>query len=345
MLLLDLPAQLTESLQGVERCEVVSIARTIADAQSSAHAAAQFEDQALAIWREIRNHLDSATGTPASLQLVISTAPGQDEPSFAQAFAATLASVRQEHPQLHAQVLLIDSTLNAEQVLHASEQAAQHDEPLLRWRDDALWQRNFEEWSPSPAAPPWRDGGVYLITGGAGGLARVFATDIAACTRNATIVLAGRSPLSDATSAWMRTLSADVHYESVDVGAADAVQTLITNIVARHGGLNGVIHAAGVLRDGVIASKDDQAWRDVLRPKVTGCVNLDTACASLTLDFMLLCSSLSGWRGNAGQADYAAANAFLDAFAAHRNAEVRAANDMATQSPSTGRCGPRVACA
>ena len=321
LVLLDLSAQVSAELQ---RPGVAGACPVLVLAPSAEHSlAARFEAQALEIGKRLREQLRSQPQSVMRWQLVAGSAAGFDEPAFAQAFAASFASVRQEQPRLRAQVLLVERTAGAAQVLQAAAQAAQHDAPLVRWQDGALWRREFEECSLGASAAPWRDGGIYLISGGGGGLARIFARDIAAKTRDATVILVGRSALSEQTSSWMGPLRASVRYEQVDVSDAQAVQRLVEGIVSRHGGLHGVIHAAGVLRDGPIGSKDEGTWREVLSPKVAGCVNLDAACASVRLDFMLLCSSLSGWRGNAGQADYAAGNGFLDVFAARRNAQVR----------------------
>ena len=81
-----------------------------------------------------------------------------------------------------------------------------------------------------------------------------------------------------------------------------------------------MIHCAGVLRDGLLINKTDEALHAVLAPKVDGAVCLDEATRGEPLDFFVLCSSLAAVSGSAGQTDYALANAFLDHFAAWRQA-------------------------
>jgi len=103
---------------------------------------------------------------------------------------------------------------------------------------------------------------------------------------------------------------------------AGEVDALINEMIAAHGRIGGVIHAAGIVRDKRLVRKSAAELREVLAPKVDGIVNLDAATAGCDLDFLLLFASVSGALGNAGQADYAAANAFLDAFAADRNRRV-----------------------
>ena len=93
---------------------------------------------------------------------------------------------------------------------------------------------------------------------------------------------------------------------------------------AAYGHLHGILHSAGTIRDSFIINKTDEELRAVLAPKVSGLVNLDLATRDLDLDFLVAFSSVAGARGNPGQADYAAANAFMDAYAEMRNSLVAA---------------------
>ena len=97
---------------------------------------------------------------------------------------------------------------------------------------------------------------------------------------------------------------------------------MIQSIRVEFGGLNGIIHSAGVLRDNFIVKKTREEIEEVLAPKVSGLVNLDLASKDINLDFYVLFSSRSGIMGNQGQADYSAANAFMDAYAGYRNSLV-----------------------
>ncbi|MBP2630953.1 MAG: pksL 6, partial [Firmicutes bacterium] len=85
------------------------------------------------------------------------------------------------------------------------------------------------------------------------------------------------------------------------------------------GNLNGIIHGAGVIRDNFFIKKTKEELQAVLAPKVNGVVNLDEASRELSLDFFIIFSSIAGSIGNIGQADYAAANAFMDIYAKYRN--------------------------
>ncbi|HRI49612.1 MAG TPA: SDR family NAD(P)-dependent oxidoreductase, partial [Pseudomonadota bacterium] len=121
----------------------------------------------------------------------------------------------------------------------------------------------------------------------------------------------------------LERLGAEVRVARADVTDLVAMQTAVDAAVARFGPIRGVIHSAGVPGGGVIQRRSHEAAAAVLAPKVTGTLVLDTIFRHRDLDFFVLCSSLSSVLGGFGQADYSAANAFLDAFAHHRSARSR----------------------
>lgn len=171
----------------------------------------------------------------------------------------------------------------------------------------------------------WRDHGVYLITGGAGGLGVLFAEEIARRAQGCTVILVGRSKKGEAIKEVQARLEAQrikVEYRQADVSDRQSVQALLQEIVEVHGQLNGILHSAGSTADRLIVNKTQAELGGVLAAKVDGLVNLDECSRQISLDFMALFSSISGSLGNAGQADYAAANAFMDSYAYYRNALV-----------------------
>src|SRR5262249_39790642 len=177
--------------------------------------------------------------------------------------------------------------------------------------------------------PPiaFKDQGVYLITGGLGGLGLLFAREILAQTRQSRVVLTGRSALSEEKQALLDGLSAQagrVSYRQADVSDPDQVKGLIASIQAECGQINGILHCAGMIADNFILKKAVAEFSRVLAPKVSGAYNLDQASQDVELDFFALFSSIAGAMGNLGQADYAAANGFMDQFAAYRNGQVAA---------------------
>lgn len=110
----------------------------------------------------------------------------------------------------------------------------------------------------------------------------------------------------------------------MDISDGAAVATLVDDCLTRHGGLHGVIHCAGIHRDSAFSRKTPAQLQAVLAPKVLGAWALHEACRGVGLDFFVHFSSLAGAVGNAEQADYAAANGFLDALAEGQGAPMLA---------------------
>ena len=235
-----------------------------------------------------------------------------------------LRSAQLENPNLVGQVIAVGRHQDVAEVLaeNAGGDAAQ-----VRYVDGRRMVLAWHELPRTADAPsPWKDHGVYLITGGAGGLGLIFAREIARQVKGATLVLAGRSPASEAVQAQIHALEqagAFVRYRQTDIGDAAAANQLLQNIREEFGGLNGIVHAAGVLRDSFIIRKNAQELRDVLHAKVAGLIHLDLASRDMALDSFICCASTSGALGNVGQADYAAANAFMDGYMQYRAGLVR----------------------
>ncbi len=163
---------------------------------------------------------------------------------------------------------------------------------------------------------------TYLITGGLGGLGlRVAEWLVEKGARH--LVLAGRSGAPDEARAVIRGLElagASVRVVQADVSQADQVAGMLAQIDTSLPPLRGVIHAAGVLDDGSILQQDWQRFRGVMAPKADGAWHLHALTRGLTLDFFVLFSSAASLLGSRGQANHAAANAFLDALAHFRAA-------------------------
>ena len=194
---------------------------------------------------------------------------------------------------------------------------------------------------PERAPVAFKDHGVYLITGGLGGLGLLFAKEIIAgpagqsCPDGARSANAEKQNLLDGLSA----SAGRVSYRQVDLGDLDQVMQLIAAIRDEHGQLNGILHCAGMIADNFILKKTDVEFSEVLVPKVTGTYNLDEASRiSSSISSCCFLPSPAPWEMS-GQADYAAANGFMDQFAAYRNRQVAASNGTAARGRSTGRYG------
>lgn len=247
--------------------------------------------------------------------------------------------IPREYPQVAAQ--LIDVPLPAESVDSRqvaqllAELAAPAVEPLLVYRDSGRWLRQFE---PSPLAetpePRLRERSVVLITGGLGGIGLTLAEYLAQAVR-AKLVLVSRSGLPPRAE-WperlrlpgevseriqkvqaLEALGAEVLVVAVDVTDWAQMAEAVKTARQQFGAIDGVIHAAGVLDDGLIQTRSLAEVNRVLLPKVAGALQLAgiLAAENIKPDFMALFSSTSAFLGAPGQVDYTAANAFLNAFA------------------------------
>lgn len=165
-----------------------------------------------------------------------------------------------------------------------------------------------------------KPGGVYLITGGAGGLGRIFAMHIAR-KGGMRLVLTGRSPIDEEKQAFVDSLKEndnEVVYFSCDVADRTAVEVLFEKIRSRFTRIDGIIHSAGVLKDAYITNKTWDAFKQVTSAKIDGVINLDSVSADDQLDFFVAFSSITSVIGNMGQSDYAYANGFIDRFCLER---------------------------
>ncbi|MEU5718132.1 SDR family NAD(P)-dependent oxidoreductase [Streptomyces sp. NPDC020403] len=281
--------------------------------------AERFTEYTVQTLDHLRRLMAEGLGHGVRVQLVV---PDAGVLATTRGLSGLLKSAQAEEPGLLPQVVLVDASETAEQLLSRVVAARRYpDESCLRLRAgrvEALAWR--EEQAHAEARVPWRNGGVYLVTGGLGGIGTLVARDMAG-VRDITIVLAGRSPQGpehEPVLAALRGQGAHIRYAQVDVTQASAVCALVDDIVREHGTLHGIIHAAGVLRDALVQGKTTEECRAVLAPKVAGLVNLDEASKDVPLDFLVAFSGAAGVFGNAGQSDYAAANAFLDAYTDHR---------------------------
>jgi len=162
----------------------------------------------------------------------------------------------------------------------------------------------------------------YLITGGLGG----FGLKVAEWLVNKGarhLVLAGRSGAASGEAreavAALEQMGAIVEVARVDVSDPAQTDAMVSGLSKEGPPLKGIFHAAMVIDDGVVLQLDRERFRRVMAPKVDGCWNLHRSTLGQPLDYFVLFSSVSAMVGNPGQANYAAANAFLDAFAHYRH--------------------------
>ncbi len=244
-----------------------------------------------------------------------------------------LRTAAEEYSDCIGQIIFSDATSTQEITRKLADEARQGNIVTVRYHEGGRQRRTWLTGEESPRArPALREGGVYCVTGGLGGLGVLVAAELLRRGRGAKVTLVGRSALAGDAQTRFQSLQAlaaaqpgsSIDYRSLDITDPKAVADLITDIVQSHGHLHGIVHAAGVLDDGFMSSKTPETIRKVLTPKVLGAIHLDVASRSQQLDFFVHFASMAGVIGNAGQADYAAANAFLDWFAVARNQRVAA---------------------
>ncbi|MEH1779522.1 MAG: SDR family NAD(P)-dependent oxidoreductase [Nostoc sp.] len=219
-----------------------------------------------------------------------------------------------------------------------AEFTADQTDDIVAYRGYHRWIQSFEpvhlEQSIADKTK-LKEGGVYLITGGLGGIGLVLAEHLAKKVQ-ARLVLVGRKsiPEKDHWQEWLAThdqqdrvsqiickvqvleaLGAEVLVISADVTNSEQMQAVIAQSIEKFGEINGVIHAAGIAGGGVIQLKTLDIASKVLAPKVRGTILLEQVFQNINLDFLVLCSSQSSILGEFGQVDYCAANAFLDVYA------------------------------
>ncbi|HEY0449294.1 SDR family NAD(P)-dependent oxidoreductase, partial [Actinophytocola sp.] len=197
-------------------------------------------------------------------------------------------------------------------------------------RGDALAVPRLTRHEPSTSDRRLFDpAGTVLITGGTGTLSAALARHLIAEHGARHLVLTSRrgpqAPGATELQTELTELGAQVEIAACDAADRDALAELLATIPD----LTGVIHAAGVLDDGILESLTEERVDAVLRPKVDAALNLHELAGSVdTVELFVLFSSVASILGTAGQANYAAANSFLDGLAAHRHAQGRPATAL-----------------
>ncbi|HEV2707210.1 MAG TPA: SDR family oxidoreductase [Pyrinomonadaceae bacterium] len=217
-----------------------------------------------------------------------------------------------------------------------------HDrETTVAYRGRHRWVPLFEPFKfaetprESSGAGRLREGGVYLLTGGPGDIDLALARNVAATVRCKLVLhVAAQLPARDEWPQWLEThdeqdevcryirgvleleaTGAEVLPYRADVGDLEQMASVIAEARERFGRIDGVFHTAAITGGGMIQLKTPQAVEAVFRPKVLGTLVLQTLLKDAPPDFFVLFSTTLSLTGVFGQADYCAANAFLDAFA------------------------------
>ncbi|NPC83906.1 SDR family NAD(P)-dependent oxidoreductase, partial [Pyxidicoccus fallax] len=238
-------------------------------------------------------------------------------------FGRTLAT---EHPDLWGALLDLDSgPRESDLALLTEEFLRAPDGEQVAYRNGRRYVARLVRCTgldARPSASRFRQDASYLLTGGLGAIGLHVARWMV--ERGARhLVLMGRKEASDAARDALRSLreaGANIQWVQGDVSRADDVARVLATIARSGPPLRGVMHVAGVVEDGMLLQQDWPRFERVLAPKQQGSWNLHHQTKDLELDFFVLFSSSASLLGAAGQANYAAANAFMDALAHHRRA-------------------------
>ena len=227
-----------------------------------------------------------------------------------------------------------------------SEFISKDGDEIIAYRGDYRWFQSFEKVEflsdnnfNDTKIKKIKSGGVYLITGGTGGLGLIFAEHFAQ-TEKVRLILTKRSDFPE-RSKWqnwikendpdnktsviinkimkIEALGSTVDVQICDISDENESKSLIAEINKRYGIINGVIHAAGNYEDKLIFQKSLDSVSKLISPKLFGTINLYKHLKTDKLDFFVLCSSISSITPPAGQFDYSAVNIYMDAFASYLN--------------------------
>lgn len=238
--------------------------------------------------------------------------------------------IAMEQPDFHCKRIDLDPATDPALMEEALLQELLHpdSEDQIAFRSSESYVARLVRSVKKPRSKQWQDStssfhpdGTYLITGGLGGLGLAMARWMVERGGAKNLVLSSRSGSSDAARSAIddiERMGARVLVVQADVSREDQVASMLQTVRSTMPPLRGIIHAAGVLDDGILLQQNWERFNRVMAPKLNGSWNLHVFTLDTPLDFFVLFSSGASLLGSAGQGNYAAANAFMDALAHYR---------------------------
>ncbi len=234
--------------------------------------------------------------------------------------AGLVGAIRREHPELDCRHIdWSESPCIEELRLAAKFFLSAQPEEMVAMRGDRVWAPRYRRAAIAGSPAALRDDATYLIAGGLGGVGLAIAGWMADRGARSIVLTGRRAPSTEAEAriAKIRKDGVDVRVIAADISQAQDVAELFSSISAMRP-LRGIVHAAAVLDDALLADLTLDQVRRVSVPKLGGALNLHRCASSMPIDFFVLCSSMAVPVTQPGQGAYSAANRALDAFAAWR---------------------------
>lgn len=342
--------------RGLEIGQVLHLWSTNCDAETIHRVDDVMEHQYLGVYSLLffLQALHRCNQTPRfSLKVIASNMVqlAQDEASWGIASSTLIGFVKSlthEYPFMKAE--LIDVNRDSMSISDISAAILAHlpfvtKSPFIALRKGEVWSQKLEEIDASEIAahqpPQTRTGGVYLITGGTGGIGLELALALSMqYAPGSKYVLLNRSlfppreeweeivrrtPDTDPLAEKLRLIaeiernSSEVIPIQADITNARQAERAIQIIKEHYGPITGVVHAAGTHSDALVRNKNEADMQLVLEAKVKGTMILDQLTSQEPLEFFAICSSVASIFGGLGQCDYSAANSFADGYALYRN--------------------------
>lgn len=232
-----------------------------------------------------------------------------------------------ESPNIHCRII----DLNTDYFNQSSQKVfyevvhSTYNEKILAIRNDTLWFRMLQPHVLNESYKQFsyiKENGLYLITGGFGGMGYIIAKNLLEQT-SASVILVGRRSETEIQNSkadeynYLNNFEARICYYSLDISDFTELNKLSQIISKNHGNISGIFHTAGIADfGGIIQRRTNESIKEVLRPKIHGILNLYELFNYASLDFFTLFSSVGNilYKDKVGQIAYNAANEFLDAF-------------------------------
>lgn len=243
----------------------------------------------------------------------------RSDSSFYVALEGFALSVHREHPDILLRTVNLLNCIEGSEEFYSSiskEVLSDSAEFAVIYENGVRKVKEYHTYRPDEILhhSPIKEGGIYLITGGLGGIGTGLAKYLLS-VHNVQIILLGRSSVTpEQIEECFETQKKPVYYQT-DLGKESSIRKTLTEITNRYGRIDGIYHCAGNTRDCLLKNKQKEDMKVVLSPKVNGMVSLETYLEEHPSCYLVCFSSIAAVIGNVGQTDYAYANRFMDSEA------------------------------